>query len=170
MGKSILESYSRVLESVAFNIVARIDDLLYVDDLTKSTDKLPMSYKRVSSTLQLSVPISTSTPYRTSFATSGVAHSPSAFSPARGERTPFVGRDNIKPPRRGLGVRRVLTSYLVGDPKAKNNGPLMEGSTRTIVKPGCALPVAPGIDKENSDPQKCLSLQQRNWSKLRPNN
>lgn len=40
MGKSILESYSRVLESLAFNIVARIDDLLYVDDLSKHTDKL----------------------------------------------------------------------------------------------------------------------------------
>ncbi|KAK4487427.1 hypothetical protein RD792_005938, partial [Penstemon davidsonii] len=31
VGKSILESYSRVLESLAFNIVARIEDLLYVD-------------------------------------------------------------------------------------------------------------------------------------------
>ncbi|KAF2296172.1 hypothetical protein GH714_036474 [Hevea brasiliensis] len=40
VGKSILESYSRVLESLAFNIVARIDDLLYVDDLTKHSDKL----------------------------------------------------------------------------------------------------------------------------------
>ncbi|XWS24563.1 hypothetical protein CRYUN_Cryun28dG0113400 [Craigia yunnanensis] len=35
VGQSILESYSRVLESLAFNITARIDDLLYVDDATK---------------------------------------------------------------------------------------------------------------------------------------
>ncbi|KAL5557783.1 hypothetical protein UlMin_033994 [Ulmus minor] len=35
VGHSILESYSRVLESLAFNIMARIDDLLYVDDATK---------------------------------------------------------------------------------------------------------------------------------------
>ena len=35
MGQSILESYSRVMESLAFNIMARIDDLLYVDDATK---------------------------------------------------------------------------------------------------------------------------------------
>lgn len=35
VGQSILESYSRVMESLAFNIVARIDDLLYVDDATK---------------------------------------------------------------------------------------------------------------------------------------
>lgn len=35
VGHSILESYSRVLESLAFNLVARIDDLLYVNDATK---------------------------------------------------------------------------------------------------------------------------------------
>lgn len=38
MGKSILESYSRVLESLASNIIARIDDLLNVDDLSKQSD------------------------------------------------------------------------------------------------------------------------------------
>lgn len=35
VGQSILESYSRVMESLAFNIMARIDDLLFVDDATK---------------------------------------------------------------------------------------------------------------------------------------
>lgn len=30
-----MESYSRVIESLAFNLMARIDDLLYVDDATK---------------------------------------------------------------------------------------------------------------------------------------
>ncbi|KAK6946499.1 PRONE domain, partial [Dillenia turbinata] len=35
VGQAILESYSRVMESLAFNIIARIDDLLYVDDATK---------------------------------------------------------------------------------------------------------------------------------------
>ncbi|KAM7257266.1 hypothetical protein ACFE04_013007 [Oxalis oulophora] len=35
VGQSILESYSRVLESLAFNIMARIDDVLYVDDAIK---------------------------------------------------------------------------------------------------------------------------------------
>ncbi|KAF5747210.1 hypothetical protein HS088_TW06G01391 [Tripterygium wilfordii] len=35
VGQSILESYSRVMESLAFNIMARIDDLLYVDDVRK---------------------------------------------------------------------------------------------------------------------------------------
>lgn len=35
VGQSILESYSRVTESLAFNIIARIDDVIYVDDATK---------------------------------------------------------------------------------------------------------------------------------------
>ncbi|KAL7086064.1 hypothetical protein ACP275_14G316300 [Erythranthe tilingii] len=35
VGQSILESYSRVMESLAFNLMARIDDLLYVDEATK---------------------------------------------------------------------------------------------------------------------------------------
>lgn len=35
VGQSILESYSRVMESLAFNIMARIDDVIYVDDATK---------------------------------------------------------------------------------------------------------------------------------------
>ncbi|KAL1546313.1 Rop guanine nucleotide exchange factor 7 [Salvia divinorum] len=41
VGKSILESYSRVLESLAFNIVARIDDLLLVDDLSDQLVAFP---------------------------------------------------------------------------------------------------------------------------------
>ncbi|XP_004292925.1 PREDICTED: rop guanine nucleotide exchange factor 1-like [Fragaria vesca subsp. vesca] len=35
VGHSLLESYSRVMESLAFNIMARIDDLLYVDDASR---------------------------------------------------------------------------------------------------------------------------------------
>ena len=35
VAQSILESYSRVMESLAFNIMARIDDVLYVDDAIK---------------------------------------------------------------------------------------------------------------------------------------
>ncbi|XVF73920.1 hypothetical protein PTKIN_Ptkin13bG0019500 [Pterospermum kingtungense] len=35
VGQSILESHSRVMERLALNIMARIDDLLYVDDATK---------------------------------------------------------------------------------------------------------------------------------------
>ncbi|KAK4478816.1 hypothetical protein RD792_014316 [Penstemon davidsonii] len=35
VGHSIIESYSRVMESLAYNIIARIDDVLYVDDAIK---------------------------------------------------------------------------------------------------------------------------------------
>ncbi|GAA0172683.1 guanyl-nucleotide exchange factor [Lithospermum erythrorhizon] len=35
VGYSILESYSRVMESLAYNLMSRIDDLLYVDEATK---------------------------------------------------------------------------------------------------------------------------------------
>uniref|UniRef100_A0A1D1XG24 Rop guanine nucleotide exchange factor 2 n=1 Tax=Anthurium amnicola TaxID=1678845 RepID=A0A1D1XG24_9ARAE len=36
VGQAILESYSRVLESLAFNIVSRIDDVLFVDGSVKN--------------------------------------------------------------------------------------------------------------------------------------
>ncbi|KAJ6747022.1 ROP GUANINE NUCLEOTIDE EXCHANGE FACTOR 7 [Salix koriyanagi] len=65
VGKSILESYSRVLESLAFNIVARIDDLLYVDDLTK-----PFNTPSFSPGQQL-------------------------VSPAKGDRSPFMTSGKI---------------------------------------------------------------------------
>ena len=38
VGKSILESYSRVLESLASNIVTRIDDLLNIDELNRHAE------------------------------------------------------------------------------------------------------------------------------------
>ncbi|KAL7107726.1 hypothetical protein ACP275_06G073000 [Erythranthe tilingii] len=130
VGKSILESYSRVLESLAFSIVARIEDLLYVDDITKnSSDKLPtvslITHRKMG--LPFQVPAS-GTPKRTVFSTTP-NYSPAAplISPARGERTPFLhggggGANCNKPPRRGMGVKRVLTNYLGGETKMKNCG------------------------------------------------
>lgn len=41
VGQSILESYSRVLESLAFNIIARIDDILYADDMVRRSVARP---------------------------------------------------------------------------------------------------------------------------------
>ena len=35
-----MESYSRVQECLASNIVAHIDDVIYVDDLTKHSDPI----------------------------------------------------------------------------------------------------------------------------------
>ncbi|KAI3470801.1 hypothetical protein Pfo_027464 [Paulownia fortunei] len=130
VGKSILESYSRVLESLAFNIVARIEDLLYVDDINKQSDKLSsvptvslISHKKVP--VPYSVPVS-GTPYRTAYATPNFSPAP-LVSPARGERTPFLNGNCNKPARRGLGVKRVLTNYLGGDSKVKNCGLILEG-------------------------------------------
>ncbi|KAL8552050.1 hypothetical protein ACS0TY_000930 [Phlomoides rotata] len=121
VGKSILESYSRVLESLAFNIVARIEDLLYVDDINKQSDKLSsmslVSHKKVA--VPFSVPVS-GTPYRSAYSTP-------SFSPAPGERTPFLSGNWNKPPRRGFGVKRALTNYLHGDAKAKNGAHILQG-------------------------------------------
>ncbi|XP_009378875.2 rop guanine nucleotide exchange factor 7-like [Pyrus x bretschneideri] len=121
VGKSILESYSRVLESLAFNIVARIDDLLYVDDLTRHSDQFPSISKvsmipHKSTPTPYSVPIS-STPYKTPFATP--SFSPSQLvSPLRGDGSPFITSGKI--PQRGLGVKKVLTDYLSIDAKGKD--------------------------------------------------
>ncbi|KAE8686986.1 Rop guanine nucleotide exchange factor 7 [Hibiscus syriacus] len=105
IGKSILERYSRVLESLAFNIVARIDDLFYVDDLTKHSDQFSSPNRvGVIGRGSLSTPYHmafSSTPYRTAFTTPNfsTAH---LVSPAKGER-----------PQHGIGVKKaLLTDYL----------------------------------------------------------
>ncbi|KAK3028595.1 hypothetical protein RJ639_039938 [Escallonia herrerae] len=135
VGKSILESYSRVLESLAYSIVARIDDLLYVDDLTRHSDKLSsvptvsvIAHKRVSVPYSVSV---SGTPYKSAFSTPKCSPAQLA-SPAKGERTPFLSGNNNKPPRRGFGVKRALSNYLGGDTKGKSSGNLLEG-------PACSL-------------------------------
>lgn len=118
VGKSILESYSRVLESLAFNIVARIDDLLYVDDLTRHSHKLAtanmIAHKRIPVPYSVSI---SATPRKTDFTTSKFLPALSLVSPARGERTPSLNGNSNKPPRRGFGVKRALTNYLGGEIK-----------------------------------------------------
>ncbi|KAJ6986309.1 hypothetical protein NC653_024025 [Populus alba x Populus x berolinensis] len=51
VGQSILESYSRVMESLAFNIRARIDDVIYVDDAIKqcaaAESSVPLQQRRI---------------------------------------------------------------------------------------------------------------------------
>lgn len=121
VGKSILESYSRVLECLAFNIVSRIDDLLYVDDLTKQSGRLSSS--AVGNKKLLPYPATaSSTPYKSTLSTPSFSPSSSLVSPAaKAERTPFIRNHNKpKPPRRGLGVKRALTHYLGVDTKHNN--------------------------------------------------
>ncbi|CAN6442908.1 unnamed protein product [Victoria cruziana] len=120
VGKSILESYSRVLESLAFNIIARIDDLLYVDDLTKHADQLSsvsavsvIAHKKVS--LPYSLPL-TSTPYSSAFTTPSATRTPVVSSAM--VASPFL---SSKPSSRGFGVKKALTDYLGGDAKTKND-------------------------------------------------
>ncbi|KAI3721257.1 hypothetical protein L2E82_32263 [Cichorium intybus] len=147
VGKSILESYSRVLESLAYNIVARIDDLLYVDDLSKQSDNRT---SRVSTSSHKRVSVTTSaSPYRPSFGTPKFSPGP-LVSPARGDKTPFLtsnGNAN-KPPSRGCGVRRALTSYLGGETRVRNSCQLIEG-------PGSRSSVdGPPSQKENRTPAR----------------
>ncbi|KAI3447727.1 hypothetical protein Pfo_004392 [Paulownia fortunei] len=118
VGKSLLESYSRVLESLAFNIVARIDDLLYVDDLSKHSDQL-MSISKVGMITQGSIGIAlpvSSTPYKTAFTTP--SYSPlRLINPAKGDRSPYI--DSSKHSLHGFGLKRILTDYLSVDGKGK---------------------------------------------------
>ncbi|KAI3799888.1 hypothetical protein L1987_35193 [Smallanthus sonchifolius] len=155
VGKSILESYSRVLESLAFNIVARIDDLLYVDDLSKQSENRA-SRVSTSSHKRVSVSTTSGSPFRPGFGTPKPSPGP-LMSPrsARGDRTPFLtsnGNSN-KPPSRGCGVRRALTSYLGGETRVKS----LEGpgclSTRNADTPTSRSSVDGGpSQKENRTP------------------
>lgn len=92
VGQSILESYSRVMESLAFNIIARIDDLIFVDDATKrSTAEEGVSiFSRGLGGLPIQKRISPSpfsiqnTPYASPFATpTYCASTPVTGSPGR---------------------------------------------------------------------------------------
>lgn len=103
-----MESYSRVVGSLAFNIVARIDDLLYVDELTtRHSDRSVSIISKVGSTV---VPVVvSSTPHNTAFTTPSI-------SPLKGTTTNKVERSaspaQNKLRHRGLGVRKVLTDFL----------------------------------------------------------
>lgn len=137
VGKSILESYSRVLESLAYSIGVRIEEVLYMDDISKEdhddscSDKLRLLSKedassrsagslrkRLSAPSLFSVSFSgTSTPYRTpSFSASTPTYSPMPLiSPISGggERAPFLSRRNIRE-RCGFGPKKALANYLRG--------------------------------------------------------
>ncbi|KAI3705627.1 hypothetical protein L1987_75866 [Smallanthus sonchifolius] len=159
VGKSILESYSRVLESLSFNIVARIDDLLYVDDLTRQSDNLASAADVIA---QKRVPIpcipSSGTPYKSAFATPKFSPGP-VVAPGSMDRTPSLSGNCNKPPRRGFGVKRALTSYLGGEMKGKSvNCQLLEGPPACLsTRNGDMPPARSSIDgplsqKENRNP------------------
>ncbi|KGN45755.1 rop guanine nucleotide exchange factor 5 [Cucumis sativus] len=152
VGKSILESYSRVLESLAFNIIARIDDLLYVDDLTKHSNRLTsaatvnvVGHKKAAYSVHLS-----STPYKLTSTTPSFSPAP-LVSPAKTERVPFLNNKiTSKPPRRGFGVKRALTNYLGVETKPKTCTNSIEG----------AASIQNIIVNENSEQRKSSSADQ----------
>lgn len=54
VGRAILEGYSRVIETVASRIMARIDDVIYIDDAVKrcsAAGKVSLCHAGVTSTL-----------------------------------------------------------------------------------------------------------------------
>lgn len=109
--------------------MARIDDVLYVDDLTKHSDQL-LSISKVGVMAHKGVPIPFSvpvpnTPYKTAFTTP--SFSPGQLvSPANGDRSPFINDCNML--HRGIGVKKVLTDYLNVDTKDRGYGKPIEGS------------------------------------------
>ncbi|KAL3652184.1 hypothetical protein CASFOL_001865 [Castilleja foliolosa] len=106
VGKSILESYSRVLEGLAFSIVARIKDVIYVDDLNKQSVKL--SSVNLISTQKDPVPFPVP-----------VSDSPHGTAYASGNRD--------KPATRGLGPKRVVVNYIGSGEKVKDSGFILKG-------------------------------------------
>ncbi|XP_044473881.1 rop guanine nucleotide exchange factor 7-like [Mangifera indica] len=147
VGKSILESYSRVLESLAFNIVARIDDLLYVDDLTKHSDPLS-SVSKVGVITQKSISIPypvpfTSTPYKTAYTTPSFSPAP-LLSPAKGERSPFCTSSKV--PQRGVSVKKVLTDFLTIDTTGKECGNSIDEANSILTSIREATPPRPGLE------------------------
>lgn len=133
VGKSILESYSRVLESLAFNIVARIDDLLYVDDLTKHSDQLlPIPKVGVMTQKSVGVPFTvpiTGTPYKTAFNTPKFSPT-QLLTPAKDDRSPLL--DSSMLPQRGVGVQKVLTEFLSIEAKEETLGSQLRRSNSCL--------------------------------------
>ncbi|CAM6095104.1 unnamed protein product [Calypogeia fissa] len=133
VGQSILESYSRVLESLAFNIIARIDDVLYTDDnarrsLAPLTPGRPHPVQQRRSSAPSTTPVSVKsvvTPYETPFSspsrspTLTINHTPNSPRSTNGDRS------NTVP---SLG--RALTDYIGTDVEKSNN----EGSRKSPLR------------------------------------
>jgi len=97
---------------LASNIVARIDDVIYVDDLTKHSDSFSsLSKVGVIAHKSISVPYSRPCPKQ--------SFSPArCVSPAKGAKSPFINRSNL--PQRGVGVSKVSTDFGSTERKEKN--------------------------------------------------
>lgn len=104
VGQSILESYSRVMESLAFNIMARIDDVMFVDDATKrcvgseslsTFNRGGLGGRPIQKRMSPSPFSIQHTPYSSPFATPTFSSSPILIrSPGRAPTTPINDDDN----------------------------------------------------------------------------
>ncbi|BAF17632.1 rop guanine nucleotide exchange factor 7 [Oryza sativa Japonica Group] len=98
VGKSILESYSRVLESLASNIIARIDDLLYVDERSRQAELLPTAGAGSGKISCMPAMSASSVPAYPVVSTSGTpppyatAYATPSFSPAQLSSPSNIGR------------------------------------------------------------------------------
>ncbi|XP_074573698.1 rop guanine nucleotide exchange factor 7-like [Curcuma longa] len=123
IGQSILEGYSRALESLAFNIVARIDELLHVDDLSKHLKIGFVEPKRPS--FLHSVP-SLDTARVTAYSTP--SFSPVAVAVTNRAREESFAIFNCKSHNHGLGMKKILTTYLSAQAKGKNSGNVVQSA------------------------------------------
>uniref|UniRef100_A0ACD5WLP8 Uncharacterized protein n=1 Tax=Avena sativa TaxID=4498 RepID=A0ACD5WLP8_AVESA len=140
VGKSILESYSRVLESLASNIVARIDDLLNIDELNRHSEhltspgdaELKMACSKAVVPPYQQVPAS-GTPFVTAYATP--SFSPGRLSsPSKKDRTLLTSGRRSHGNNRGAAAKRALTDHLGPEVKGMiivNRSTMIDVSTTT---------------------------------------
>eukprot|EP00249_Psilotum_nudum_P003129 c16451_g1_i2 orf=119-1315(+) len=110
VGQSILESYSRVVESFAFCIVARIDGVLYADGLTKCSVPLINTHgTSPDQRLSYSIKISAGTPFSPLL---GLLVSPQTPSPSPPRtNTPFHCCDST-PQDRAFSFSQSLPGFV----------------------------------------------------------
>ncbi|CAM8987294.1 unnamed protein product [Rhodiola kirilowii] len=100
VGQSILESYSRILECLAFNITARLDDVLFADDATKQSTDLN-STSEFSTRILVGIPLQkriSPTPFSVKHTPYGSPFATPTFSPS----TPVTGSPTKTFPTHGL--------------------------------------------------------------------
>lgn len=117
VGQSILESYSRVMESLAFNIMARIDDLLFVDDATRQSASeskslfcrsgfggLPLQKRMSPSPFSIQ-----HSPFGSPFATPSFCFSPASGSPGRPLSS--LSKLSLKPSEDPISEKKVCNEF-----------------------------------------------------------
>ncbi|KAJ7549901.1 hypothetical protein O6H91_07G074000 [Diphasiastrum complanatum] len=123
VGQSILESYSRVLESLAFNIISRIDDVIYTDDLTKNDLGPPVSVNRGAASMLKRgsgrYSLLSNTPYATPFASPSESPRHLSAISEKVSSSAFAGRFGML--SRAISGREALTGYPIGETNSENS-------------------------------------------------